>query len=624
MKTNTVAILPLQKNKNDIVSILRPKQTTLSSILWIVFIVTMVSGTIMYFSKMDSYWSVYLMGGISLLGVLLNRAGHQTISSILLIAGLSLAVQYNIFQGYGIHDVAIIAWPALIFFAGLLFGSRVIPYSTAVIIFLAVLTKIIPNAKNFTGSADTGDLIVMLLILVAFNFVGMSILRSNEISVQHLLLSDERFQTIYHSINDGIVIHDAQTGAILDVNDKMLEMFGYTRSEALMIDLFAISSGISPYTQEEALNWLGKAVTQGAQYFEWQAKDKSGRLFWVDINMKQAVIGNEPRVLVSVRDITKRKQAEEAHRESEVRFQDMADLLPQVVFEYDLQGKLMYANQYALDLFGYERIVPCINVFDYLDESQHIRALNTIQMLIDGHDDINHEYNVKHKDGSLFPALIYMSVIRKENQACGLRGVVIDISEIKRSELALQESEERYRNLYENSTVGLYRTTPDGRITLANPALIEMLGFSSFEEFSSRNLEEEGYAPGYERAHFVEMIEQTGEVKGLESAWTRKDGSVIFVSESAGETRDEQGKVLYYDGTVEDISARKKAENMLRESESRFRAFVEQAPVAIGVFNLNGNGMYANRKFIEILGLESFEDMVGRPAFEYFAPQFRE
>jgi len=88
------------------------------------------------------------------------------------------------------------------------------------------------------------------------------------------------------------------------------------------------------------------------------------------------------------------------------------------------------------------------------------------------------------------------------------RALELDIAERRRVEAALRESEERFHSLYENSTVGLYRTTPDGRILLANPTLVKMLGFSSFEELAQRKLEQEGYEPDYSRSAFLERIER--------------------------------------------------------------------------------------------------------------------
>jgi PAS domain S-box-containing protein len=230
------------------------------------------------------------------------------------------------------HDVAIIAWPAIIFFVGLFFGSRTVPYITAITLLLAVLTRILPNAKDFSGYADNGDLVVMLLIITGFSLIGSAIIRSSE-----------------------------------------------------------------------------------------------------------------------------------------------------------------------------------------------------------------------------------------------------------RSVAALRASEERYRHLYENSPVGLYRTTPDGRIELANPSMVKMMGFSSFAELSARNLNQEGFSPGYERRQFIEMIENAGEIKGLEAIWTRQDGTTIFVRESAALTRDKQGKTLYYDGMIEDISGQKQAEEAIRQEleerkrvEAKIRAALEE------------------------------------------------
>jgi PAS domain S-box-containing protein len=125
---------------------------------------------------------------------------------------------------------------------------------------------------------------------------------------------------------------------------------------------------------------------------------------------------------------------------------------------------------------------------------------------------------------------------------------------------------EQYRDLFENIPAGVYRTTPDGRILMANPALIRMLGYCSFEELASRNLEKEGFSAPYMRTQFRELLEKEGEVRGLESEWIRQDGSIIFVRESARAIRAEDGTVLYYEGIVEDITERKQMENALKEN----------------------------------------------------------
>ena len=140
-----------------------------------------------------------------------------------------------------------------------------------------------------------------------------------------------------------------------------------------------------------------------------------------------------------------------------------------------------------------------------------------------------------------------------------------EIKERKRAEKALSESEERFRGIYENATIGIYRTTPGGRILMANPALVRLLGYSSFEELKGRDLNKEGYEPDFPRSEFQKHIEGKGTVMGLEAAWTKKDGTTIYIRESARAVRDGTGKVLYYEGTVEDITKRKKAERQIQK-----------------------------------------------------------
>jgi len=152
----------------------------------------------------------------------------------------------------------------------------------------------------------------------------------------------------------------------------------------------------------------------------------------------------------------------------------------------------------------------------------------------------------------------------------------------------LRESEERFRSLYENSTIGLYRATPDGKIVLANPTLVEMLGFHSFEELSGRNLEKDGFEPEYSRKEFVENLERKGKIYGLESSWKKQDGNLIYVRESARIICDEKGEVQYYEGTVEDITKRKQAELALIRSRDNLNNLFRFTSDAIIIQNKNG------------------------------------
>jgi len=131
---------------------------------------------------------------------------------------------------------------------------------------------------------------------------------------------------------------------------------------------------------------------------------------------------------------------------------------------------------------------------------------------------------------------------------------------------ALRESEERYRTLFERVPVGLYRTTPDGRIVDANPALVEMLGYPSKEKLLELNASQV-YADPQDRERINALLEKTGVVSGYEICLNRYDGSSIWVEDTVRAVRDGQGKVLYYDGSLENITERKRAERYMLRAE---------------------------------------------------------
>ena len=177
----------------------------------------------------------------------------------------------------------------------------------------------------------------------------------------------------------------------------------------------------------------------------------------------------------------------------------------------------------------------------------------------------------------------------------------------RRAETALRASEERFRGLYENSSVGIYRTTPDGRILLANPALVKLLGYDTAAELVERQLNEASFEPRYSRQQFLAEIERTGEIRGLEAAWKRRDGTMIFVRESARAVRDDAGRTLYYDGVVEDVTQRKQAEDQLR----KLSRAVEQSSASIVITDRQGRIEYINPHFTEVTGY-TLAEVVGQ------------
>lgn len=132
-------------------------------------------------------------------------------------------------------------------------------------------------------------------------------------------------------------------------------------------------------------------------------------------------------------------------------------------------------------------------------------------------------------------------------------------------------------SLIEHVPIGIYRSRPDGHVFLANQALLRILGYSSKAEFARVNLERDLYTPAYPRQRFIETIERDGRAEGLEFALKRRDGTIIWVRENARAVRDPAGTTLYYEGTLEDVTERRVAEERLRASENRHREIVEHS-----------------------------------------------
>jgi PAS domain S-box-containing protein len=213
-------------------------------------------------------------------------------------------------------------------------------------------------------------------------------------------------------------------------------------------------------------------------------------------------------------------------------------------------------------------------------------------------------------DGARFPVRVRAFPMKTPDGAVtGFIEVVQDITDRKQAEEALRAGERRYRTLFEDLPVGVYRTTPDGRILEANPALVEMLGYDTFEELAARNLDEGGFAFPHSREQFRMRVHRGSAIESEEAIWERRDKTPIFVREHARVVRDADGQVLCYEGVVKDVTKQRQAQEALRQSEERFRTLCQSAPIGIFVTDQAGDCTYANNRLQEIAGLTLGESL---------------
>jgi PAS domain S-box-containing protein len=188
-----------------------------------------------------------------------------------------------------------------------------------------------------------------------------------------------------------------------------------------------------------------------------------------------------------------------------------------------------------------------------------------------------------------------------------------------RAEEALRLTEARYRDIFENVMEGIYQSTPEGYYISVNPMLARIYGYATAEELldSVSDIQNQIYVRPERREDFTRQIQADGLVTRFESEVYRRDGSSIWISESARVVRDADGNVLYYEGTVEDITDRKRAEEALRESEILYHSLVESLPQNLFRKDQEGRFTFANSSFCESLGL-TLDQLVGRTDADFF------
>ncbi|MEA1940125.1 MAG: PAS domain S-box protein, partial [Candidatus Caldatribacteriota bacterium] len=253
--------------------------------------------------------------------------------------------------------------------------------------------------------------------------------------------SEERLKILFDYAPDAYYINDLK-GNIIDGNIAAERIIGYKREELIgknFLKLKLVSfTDIPKAAKLLAKNVMG--LPTGPDELALNRKDNSKVI--VEIFTYPVKIKGRTLVLGIARDVTEQKQAEKALRESEQKFRDIANLLPQIVYEIDIYGNLTFVNKQSFNSFGYsqEEYEKGFNVLQALIPEDRDRAKENMQNILYGKSIGSSEYTALRKDGSTFPTLIYSSAILKDNKPVGLRGIVVDITERKQAEERLKKT----------------------------------------------------------------------------------------------------------------------------------------------------------------------------------------
>lgn len=305
--------------------------------------------------------------------------------------------------------------------------------------------------------------------------------------------------------------------------------------------------------------------------------------------------------------------------ENEQLFRSLTETAPTAIFIINEDYKVVFANNITCKLTGYS--------IEDLQNNSFIKFIHPdFKDLLEkkaserfNHNGLNrYQYKIITKGGEIKWVDYSSALINFKNEKAIL-GTAFDITEIKNSEEKLIESEKRFRGLYENAAVGIYRTSINGKIILANPTLVKMLGYKSYEEVKNLNVEENHIDP-VERQKFLKMLDSEDHFVGLQQKWKRPDGSTLYVSESGRAIRDEAGKVKYVEGIVEDITSMILAQKKLKEQEQVYRELFKTSPNGIVIENKEGYIIEVNNSQTEITGY-SKEELVGKHVSIFASPE---
>ena len=373
-----------------------------------------------------------------------------------------------------------------------------------------------------------------------------------------LRASQNEMQSLFDSMRDPVFVIDRE-----GVYRKVV-----AQDTSLLARPELVGLSIAEVLGEEKGAQFGEVIAQVLDTGQMQrleyALDISGEEKWFSASVTPL---SGERVLWIARDVTQAHEARESIKRSERLFRLLAENSSDCIASHRADGTLLYISPVVEQMFGYAPAeLENRDNFDLVHPDFRAELLQAMARVMEQPGVYQtREFQLRHKSGRYVWIETTGHAIRNENGETEVHSVSRDVTERRHAEVALRAAEEKYRSIFEHAVEGIFQTTVDGHYLNANPSLARIYGYETPAQLKANysDIAQQLYVDPRKRAEFMAEMEASGSVSNFEAQIRRRDDSVIWISENAREVRDASGQLLYYEGTVEDITARKTAEDRL-------------------------------------------------------------
>lgn len=399
--------------------------------------------------------------------------------------------------------------------------------------------------------------------------------------------SEAKFRNIFENSQVGIFRNRICDGLILDANQRFANLYGFDSPE----EMIGLESTTSHYVNLSDRQQAVEVLKRDGEVrsYEVQMRKRDGTVFWGLFS--SYLNATDDYIEGILADISDHKQAEAALRQSEANYRNLLQTANSVIIRYDSQGRIRYINDYGVKLLGYEEheilgrslfetILPDTELSGR-DMKPFVRdLLRNPRSYPQGEGE-----NLCRDGRRVWMEWSNQAIFNEQGEFVEILSVGNDTTQRRQAEEALQRSEAKFRTIFANSQVGIYRTRiDDGLILNANQRFADLFGFDSPEEMI--NLE---HTTGYwvnlsDRQQAVELLKRDGEVRSFEAQMRKRDGTLFWGLYSSHLNAADD----YIEGVVADISDRKQAEAALQASEAELRALFSAIPDPMCIFNAEG------------------------------------